>query len=84
MDKTHVQQPSGKANRTHTHVARARSGKQLRRVPVAVREDGEEEKVAAKVGGGGDLQEEEEGKAIQGKLEAGTAIQRQVNQDEES
>ena len=51
---------------------------QLRRVPVAVREDGEEERVAPKLEPGHELQEDERENAIRGKLATGRPIQRQA------
>ena len=56
---------------------------QLRRVPVAVREDGEEERVAPKLEPGPELQEDEREKAIQGKLATGIPIQRQAMGNDE-
>jgi hypothetical protein len=51
---------------------------EVRRVPVAVREDGEEERVAPRLEPGPELQEDEREKAIQGKLATGIPIQRQA------
>src|SRR5215471_2714793 len=51
---------------------------ELRRVPVAVRENGEEERVAPKLEPGPELQEDEREKANQGKLATGIPIQRQA------
>lgn len=56
----------------------------VQRVPVAVREDDEEEKVAPKLEPGAELQEEEEGEAVQAKVEIGTDLQRQTKEDEKN
>jgi hypothetical protein len=53
----------------------------VQRVPVAVREDDEEEKVTPKLEPGAALQEEE--KSVQAKLETDVAIRRQAKQDEQ-
>jgi hypothetical protein len=55
----------------------------VQRVPVAVREDDEEEKVAPKLESDAALQEEEKEKPVQAKLETDTAIRRQAKEDEE-